>query len=267
MSAFTMLMHLQLKRTTRYPWGFAASLIAGPIVLLMNVMLLTSIYEYNQTQTILNYELPEMIWYFASSAMMWYWIHNIVDARISSRVLSGEFAQDLLRPMSLITWELGYAISMRLTALMFEWVPCFVLYSLFFPPGFLTVASFTRFLIVAILAFLTFFSFNFLLGVAALRLKNTLAMRSVKHIVIGMLAGAFFPLDFFPDGMIRVLNWTPFPHLFYWPAQFFLNRAEASSWSDLLQNLVTGIGWLAVLLGTGLLLWRRTVRHYVDAGG
>ena len=43
MSAFTMLMHLQLKRTVRYPWGSAVSLVAGPIVMLMNVMLLTSI--------------------------------------------------------------------------------------------------------------------------------------------------------------------------------------------------------------------------------
>ena len=129
------------------------------------------------------------------------------------------------------------------------------------------MASFIRFLIEAVLAFLTFFSFNFLLGLAALRLRNTLAMRSVKHIVIGTLAGAFFPLDFFPDGMIRVLNWTPFPHLFYWPAQFFLNRGEASSWSGLVRNLETGFPWLVVLLGAGFLLWRRTVRHYVDAGG
>jgi ABC-2 type transport system permease protein len=267
MSAFLMLVYLGLKRIFRYPWGLLVSLAIDPIVLVMNILLFTALYRYNQSQTILGYSLGQMIWYFAVTTFIWYWIYNFVDARISQRIIRGDLAQDLLRPISVYTWELGIAVSLRISGVIFEFIPSLLIYSLFFRPDFLTAAALVRFLGAATMAFLLFFAINFLIGLAGFYLQRTLALQAVKHILIGVSAGAFIPLEFLPNQVVTVLHYLPFPYLFYWPVQFFLNRAPADTWNGFAMREGWALLWLIVLFILGNVFWRRAVRQYTDAGG
>lgn len=267
MSAFGTLVWLGVKRMWRYPWSLLLSVALSPIVLLLNVMLFTTLYRYHSSTQILGYRLTEMIWYFAATTFTWFLIYNFTDRRIARRVIEGDFAQDLLRPVSIFAWELGFAVALRLAALTLEFVPSLVLYSLLVPPDFLTAGTLARFLIAALVAFLLFFATNFLIGLAGVFLQGANAILAAKHVLISAAAGAFIPLEFFPAGVQRVLFATPFPYLFYWPIQFFLGRDGAAGWSDLVRHESVALAWLAGLFIAAGLLWRRVVRRYTDAGG
>jgi ABC-2 type transport system permease protein len=266
-SAFSTLVWLGLKRMWRYPWSLLASVAISPIVLLLNVTLFTTLYRYHNSQDILGYRLTDMIWYFAATTFIWFLIYNFTDRSIARRVIDGDFARDLLRPVSVFAWELGFAVALRLAAVALEFVPSLVLYSLLVPPDFLTAGTLLRFLIATVVAFLLFFVMNFLIGLAGVYLQGPNAILAAKHVLVSALAGALIPLEFFPAGYQRVLHASPFPYLFYWPIQFFLGRDGAADWPDLVRHQAVAVAWLFGLFAAAWLLWRRAIRRYTDAGG
>jgi ABC-2 type transport system permease protein len=267
MAVFPTIVRLALKRIFRYPYGLLLSLLIDPVVLVMNILLFTTIYAFNQSQSILGYSLSQMIWYFAATTFIWYWIYNFTDRNIARRILEGDLTIDLLRPVSIFTWELGFAVSLRLSGVIFEFIPSLFIYSLFFRPDFLTVVALLRFVIAAATAFLLFFAINFNIGLAGFYIQNAQAILAIKHIIIGAAAGAFIPLEFFPDAVRSVLNVLPFPYLFYWPVQFFINRENADSWAVFLLREGVALAWFTVLMAAASLFWRRAVRRYTDARG
>jgi ABC-2 type transport system permease protein len=261
------LMLLGGKHAYRYPWGQLVSVAIDPIVIAGLAMMFTTLYRHNQRDEIAGYGATEMIWYFAATTLIWYWIHNVTDERIAARVLSGDLTVDLVRPLPVIVWELGHAASARVGGIVLEFLPALALYSLWFRPTFLTPASMLRFVVAASLAFLLFFSLNFLIGLSGLYVYGPNAILGLKHLLVTACAGAFVPLEFLPHSVQHVLHWLPFPYIFYWPVQTFLGRGEAGTWSGWFHREAIAASWLVALLVLCRLLWRRAVRRYAGAGG
>lgn len=267
MAVFATLVQLGLKSVFRYPWGLLISLLIDPVVLVLNIMVFTALYRQNDSQSIAGYGLSQMIWYFAGSTFIWFWTVNFTDSRISRRVQRGDLAQDLLRPVSIFIWELAFAVALRVSGVLLEFIPSLILYSLIFPPDFLTPAALLRFVIAAGTAFLIYFAFNFLLGLASFYITSTRALQGIKFMVVGFLAGAFIPLEFFPVAIQNLLHALPFAYIFYWPIHFFLNRDAASGWETFMLREGIALLWLTVLLLLANIFWRQAVRRYTDAGG
>jgi ABC-2 type transport system permease protein len=263
---FATLVQLGLKRFLRYPWPFLLSLAIDPVVLLLTVLVFTTIYRNNGGSAILGYSLRQMIWYFAASTFVWYWINNFTDRQIAARITQGDLSQDLLRPVSVFVWQLGSAVALRLSGIVLEFVPSLLLYSVLVPPDFMSATTLLRFVGAASVAFLLFFVINFLIGLAGFYLQSAQALVAVKHILIAVAAGSFIPLDFFPAEVRHVLGWSPFPYLFYWPIQFFLGRT-ASGWSGFFGREGLALAWTAALFLLCQLFWRRAVTRYTGAGG
>lgn len=255
------------KRAYRYPWGQLVSVAIDPIVILGMAMMFTTLYRHNQAGQIAGYGPAEIVWYFAATTFVWYWIHNVTDERVAARVLSGDLTVDLLRPLSVLVWELGHAASIRVGGVLLEFVPALVLYSVLFRPDFLSPATMVRFMVAASMAFLLYFSLNFLIGLSGLYVYGPQAILGLKHLLVTACAGAFVPLEFLPPAVQQVLHWLPFPYLFYWPVQFFLGRGEAGTWAGFLHREAIAGLWLVALLVLCRLLWRRAVRRYAGAGG
>jgi ABC-2 type transport system permease protein len=267
MAVFAVLVALNVKRLLRYPQGLLLSLAIDPIVLLLNIAVFTTIYHHSGRPLILGYGLPQMIWYFAATTFVWYWIFNFADRRIADRIVRGDLTQDLLRPVSVFAWELGFAVALRLGGILLEFIPSLILYRLIVPAHFLTPTALLRFVLAATIAFLLFFHLNFLIGLLGFALQNPRSILAIKHILIAMAAGAFIPLEFFPGAVHRTLNWLPFPHLFYWPIQAFLARGDMATWDGFVKHEVGAVAWLLVLAVASVAGWRRTVRRHTDAGG
>ncbi len=267
MPVFLTLIRLGLKRFFRYPWGLMISLITEPMLLFLNILVFTTLYHYNQRETILDYNLRQLLSYTAAASFIWFWTYNNADGRIASRIMRGDLTQDLLRPVSLFTWELGAAVSLRISGVIFEFIPALLIFSLMLGPEFLSLVALFRFMLAASLAFLLGFTINFLIGISTFYFQSIRALLGLRHIMVAFLAGAMIPLEFFPGSVQRMLHSLPFPYIFYWPIQFFLNRGAASSWDEFLFRAGIALLWIIVFLVLGNLLWRQAVRQYADVGG
>jgi ABC-2 type transport system permease protein len=267
MRLFLAFIKTNFKIMIQYKWGFMISLIGDPIVMLINIALFSSIYKHNGVQLILGYSLSQMIWYFTGVTFIWYLIWNFTDSNIAEKIISGNLAIDLLRPVSVIKMELAQAIALRTAGVVFEFIPGIILYSIIFYPDFLTVSSLLKFLAVVILSFTLFFLLNFLVGMSAFVIQSNFSLQSIKFILISLTAGAYIPLEFFPNWFNRLNGFLPFQYIFYWPIQFFLNKDFTHGWAALLRIIVTQLLWVIALYSLCKYLWRYAIRKFGAVGG
>ena len=267
MNTFSSYYKVNLKIILQYKWGFALSMFIDPIVLLINISLFTSIYIYNNTQKISGYSLTQMIWYFVGISFIWYLTFNFADQNISRGIISGDIAVLLLKPVSVLGVELSEAIALRTYGLFFEFIPVLIISSLFCPPKFLTLFSFLRFITVIIFSFLINFFINFLIGIAAFVIKSNLSLQGLKTVVVGMLAGAYFPLDFLPDFLQNILSYLPFQYIFYVPIQVFLNKPPTNSFEGFLKIILILLFWTVLLYILCKILWSKAVKRFCAVGG
>ncbi len=267
MSTFLSYYKKSFKIMIQWRWGFAISLLIDPMVLLINISLFTSIYNYNNTQNILGYSLSQMIWYFAGTSFIWYLTYNFTDRNISTGILSGDIAVLLLKPVSIMKVELAEALALRTNGLLFEFIPSLILYSLIYHPDFLSIFSLLRFLTVIIFAFSINFLLNFLIGISAFVIKSNFSLQSLKSAVVGLLAGVFFPIDFFPDFIQNIASYLPFQYIFYVPIQVFLNKSNTNSLEGFMQIILIMLIWTVLLYVLCKVLWSKAVKRFCAVGG
>lgn len=267
MKTFIEIIKLNLKVFLQYKWGFAMSLVMQPIIIMINIALFTSIFQYNNTNSIKGYTLDQMIWYFNAASFVFIFIWNFTDVRISERILSGELAIDLLRPVSVFRVELGNAIALRTVGVLFEFVPGIILYSLIFFPTFLTIVSTLKFIALAMLAFLLYFLFNFLLGLLAFVVKNNTSLSSLRVTLVAIAGGSMIPMEFYPKWLYDALEFLPFKHMFYWPVQIFLNKPEVQSMDFMIRTITIILIWMTTLYVLCKVLWKLAVRQFASVGG
>lgn len=267
MRVYWAVLKLYLKTALQYRAVFLASLIGDPLTHLIHIAFFTALYSYNRAHHVLGYTLSQLIWYFAGISLVWQCIWNEADKNLPRKILSGDLAVDLLRPVSYFQFELADAVAGRLLGFVFEFLPALVIYSLLFFPSFLTPAAFLKFILVIPLSFGLFFLINYLIGLTAFRLQNNFSVQSIKVVVISVAAGGYIPFEFFPDWFRHFLGWLPFQYLFYWPIQVFLNQKATRGSMAFLQIVGMQLFWIAVLFWLCRTGWRRAIRKYCAAGG
>ncbi|HEX3047401.1 MAG TPA: ABC-2 family transporter protein, partial [Bacillota bacterium] len=255
------------KIALQYKGGFMITVIIQPIAMLANIVLFKSIYAYNQTATIKGYSLEQMIWYFTAGTFVFALTWNFADSNLSRKILSGELAIDLLRPISIFKLEFGQAVALRLAAFFVEFLLGFVVFILIIFPNFMSVASVLKFLAVVFFSFLLFFLVNFLIGLASFYIKSISSLGGLKMFLLLLTGGAFIPLEFFPAWAMRIINLLPFKYIYYWPVQFFLNREFTQGIRLFLEVLGAQALWTIGLFALCKLIWRFAVKKFCAAGG
>lgn len=76
------------------------TVIIQSILLLINMSLFKSIYAYNDATSIKGYDFEQMVWYYTSYYVILSFVWNGITHEISRKVLSGQLATDLLKPIS-----------------------------------------------------------------------------------------------------------------------------------------------------------------------
>lgn len=258
---------MQARVNFQYRTGFALSMIIFPFVLIVNVMLFESIYAYSGADQIKGYSLTQMIWYFAALPFVWVFIYNNTPYRLSQRILRGELTTDFLKPMSIFHIELAFSVGQRFVAMVIEFFPTLFIYMAIYFPDFLTVASFCKFVLIALFSFALMFLLGFLIGMAAFGVKSVRALDDLKGGALGLLGGGLIPLDFMPDNVRKVVDVLPFKYVFYEPLQFFLNNPAKAGWKPLVETIGMQLLWIGVLYAIVRTIWSVAARRFCAAGG
>ncbi len=267
MKVFREVINLHFKVMFQYRWTFAMTLFVQPILLFINIALFKSIYAYNDTASIKGYGFEQMVWYYTAYYVVLSFVWNGITSDISESILSGDLAINLLRPISVFRFLLGGAIASRLVAMLVDFLPGMVIYSLILFPSFITLKSFTSFILVAILAFFLNYLFAFLLGMSAMIITNNSSISAIKDVFIAIVGGGLIPLEFMPGWLNNIFDFLPFKYIIYWPIQFFLNRVEDNHFNTLLKVGMIQLIWIVIFFIAIKILWRSLIKKFCAAGG
>lgn len=113
------------------------------------------------------------------------------------------------------------------------------------------------------LSFLIRFMIAYCIGLIAFWWEQAVALDELYFTVAAFLTGSFAPLDLYPQWAQRIIEWTPFPYIIYYPVQLLNGTIGAN---QTLRVLGVQLLWVVGLVLARQLLWRRGLRRYGAVG-
>jgi ABC-2 type transport system permease protein len=116
-----------------------------------------------------------------------------------------------------------------------------------------------------LLAFLVSFCFDYIVGLMAFYTESVWGLSITKEIVVTVLSGALVPLQFFPDGIQRVLLWLPFQAIYHAP--LMMMTRPALPLESYLPALGSQLTWAVVLFALARVFYNQAVKVLRISGG
>lgn len=114
-----------------------------------------------------------------------------------------------------------------------------------------------------IFAFMISFLFKMLVGISAFWSVDFEGLKQVIDVVFLIFGGFMVPIYFFPDWLATIAYLMPFPYVTYFPILAFQGKLSVL---ELVRVLGVQIGWLSILSGLYVYLWRKGLKTYTVIG-
>ena len=236
--------------------------VTGPVLVFyfINYSLWTSVYSSDSELIIKGYNYKEMITYHSWSMIVTILARGHVSANLSEDIRLGRISSHLIYPFNLWEFHTASFLGFQVLQIFISAFTVFIFYYL----SLITVPSITT-LLPAIL-FASFVSFfwiviQYFLGLLAFWLDETWILRVMFGMLTTFLAGAYFPLDLYPDWLRNILEFTPFPYLHYYPIKAFMGEIHLIP-----KALAILSFWLIPLSLLVRFTWKKGIRLYTAAG-
>ncbi len=186
-----------------------------------------------------------------------------VNEDIGRRMREGLIAADLLRPMSLQRFWYARDLGRAGATLLVQTFPLFVACLIVFPVRLPTRAStWAAWFLALFLAHAVNYGLSFLVGLAALPLRNVSGLTHLKSTMVSIFSGALIPLALFPSWAQDIVRFLPFAALAHAPATLFLES------EDRIAPVLVGQAIWALGLGLlGRYAWTRAAARLTVQGG
>lgn len=178
-------------------------------------------------------------------------------------VVQGKLSSRLLQPLDPAWRYLSEHVAERGARLPFM-IPLLALFFWLYPEAWFvpTAAQVLMALSACALSFLLRFLLQYTLALLAFWTERAVALEELFMLIFLFCSGVVAPLEVFPEWAQRLLPWTPFPYLIYFPARLLSGGSV---------DYATGMGimlaWSAGIFVLNRLLWRRGLREYSGMGG
>ena len=240
---------------TQFAWGF------------LNILLYKAFYEANSAAFPMQFhELSAYIWLrqaFLALFATWYY-----DKDILSMINDGSIAYELARPADLYTFWFVRTISVRVSRATLRCFPILIIaallpspYGLRLPPN---AINSIIFLISMVLALLCVSAFGMIVYIMCCHTVNSMGVRIVMQTLADFLSGGIIPITFMPDGLRRIIEFSPFGAMENLPFRIYSgNISGGEMWSFFVLQLF----WCAAMIIFGKLWMSASINKIVVQGG
>jgi len=206
--------------------------------------------------------VSSLIPYYLLVSLLLPLVNTNIESEIEELTTSGEINNFLIKPLSLYRFLLFRELGSKFINLLLISLPV-ILSLIVFKSA--SVFSFTNpvlilALVSLILAFFMSFNFSYWIGLFCFWIDEFWAIHNLKYVVFFLLGGAVLPYSFFPNQIVVLLKFTPFPYLLNWPVRILYGDR---SWSE----IIIAIIWLFIFsLGIRLTQARAILKYSHTAG-
>lgn len=252
-----------LKAALEYRANFLLSLLAVTSPIVIQTVLWLALYAPGDV--LFGYTFGQMVAYTVLAQLVSRLVRTGFEYQINDDIRTGGLDRYLVKPLGYAGYRLAVFLGDKSLQSLLMGLVLAVAVALLSSAVGLTVGATAlgAFLGALLVAFL----FNFLLfwcvGMAGFWMTETTFLFEAVRIVIITLSGGIFPLTVFGPGGEALLRALPFRFTIQVPVDLLTGRQDPATLGP---ELLTALGWVAVLAGLGTLLWHRGLRRFSAVG-
>lgn len=258
--AYPTLLRIYWARTLEYRVQILIWILSGAVPLVMLAVWLSLAQE----GPIGSFDAGTFVGYYLAAIFLRRMTGVWIIWDLSRDIRTGGLSARLLRPLHPLHYDLARTLASRPLQALLVGPP--IALALWLYPGRqldLSALNLLRVTAATGMALLLEFFFQYAIGLTAFWTSQAVAFHEVWFFIKALGSGYVIPLALMPEGVRRLLDWTPFPMMLSFPLEMLLGRLspEQAARGFLVQSL-----WLlfAVLLVAGL--WRQGIRRYEAFG-
>lgn len=252
-----------MQHTLAYRSTYFISLLGSFIFFFSMLYLWKAIFS--RREEISGYSWEQMKVYLFITFLTYSLISWYSETRISRKILSGDVAMDLLKPIDF--QKARTAETMGSTLLEGGIAVLLIGMILIFTQGFImppSLFSGILFGISLIASLLIKFGIVYMASLICFWTSNGMGIAWTRAAVTNFFSGALVPLTFFPDWLEKVCYMLPFQGIVYIPASIYLGNMNGY---EMLQKVGLQTFWVLALWMLGKLMWKWSVRQVTIHGG
>jgi ABC-2 type transport system permease protein len=188
------------------------------------------------------------------------------DWQIAADIKDGAVSQFLLKPLDFLAYRLCLYLSGRVIYTSVALIP--VAFFLFFQREYLMGPAeslgWVLALVSVLMAGLLQFFIAYTVALLSFWVLDVSTFIFIQFAFEFLASGHLFPLDILPDGLHRLLLWSPYPYLLYFPVGVYLGRIQGA---ELWQGFALQLAWVGVAFLIARFVWSRGLRKYTAVGG
>ena len=195
----------------------------------------------------------------AATIYIWGW------NEISLRIVSGDIATDLIRPVHPLRAGLAFDLGRSVYHAIFRGLPPALVGMIVF--GLVTPAepvAWIAFGLSCVLAVVVSYAYRALYNIAAFWLIDWRGPVVLAITAANFFSGFIIPVRLFPPALQAIALGTPFPAMLQVPVDIFVGRVTGTG---LAVALASQLAWAILLLAVAAWLFERGVRRLVVQGG
>lgn len=270
-------MYLNMAKLNKYwtilriSWvnGFAypASFWVWRLRQLLQIVVAFSIWEavFASTTSIFGYQREHMLTYiFMSNIISWIILASrTVD--VVGVINSGDLSLYLVRPLNFFLNWFTRDVADKIQNIIFAVGELGLMYFVFRPE-----LSFPQHISTLLLVVLTsfgglllYFFLNMIFGLIGFWSPDSWAPRFLFYVIISFTSGSMYPLDIFPQSIVRIMNYLPFPYLMYFQTKIWLEQLSSQ---EILRGSLILTLWICIAALTMTLMWKKGLKAYSSEG-
>jgi ABC-2 type transport system permease protein len=211
------------------------------------------------------YTIPQVYSYFVIGYVIKALVFATRTQDIGGDIQNGNLSSLLIKPISTLKFYFSRDIVDKLFNLFFMFWE-FLLILLIFKPS-LTIPSFQNFilfLVFLLLSTILFFFYSLVISFITFWSDNAWSSRFIFGVVfVTLFSGQYIPLDFLPPIISNILDYTPYPYMFFYPAKIWLGQLDPNT---IYMRLFIGLLICLFFYFLSQLLWLKGKQKYQSYG-
>ena len=253
----------ELMTNLQYIFNVLTNVMAYFVIIFIYINLWNYIYD-DPTQLINGYSKAQMIWYVIFTEIIYFSLGGRrACIKLAEEVKSGRIAYTINKPYNYVLYSLfSHMGNVFIKSIVFLIVGLLM--------GAIFIGEFPVLSFVNVLALLVIFYialivntlFIIVIGLFSFIIEDSVPMYWL-YSKFTLICGALFPIEFFPEKVQKILQFSPVFAINYGPAKLFVNF----SWEQLIPILISQIAYLVIAYLLCMLVYRKGVKRLNVNGG
>ena len=253
----------ELMTNLQYIFNVLTNVMAYFVIIFIYINLWNYIYD-DPTQLINGYSKAQMIWYVIFTEIIYFSLGGRrACIKLAEEVKSGRIAYTINKPYNYVLYSLfSHMGNVFIKSIVFLIVGLLM--------GAIFIGEFPVLSFVNVLALLVIFYialivntlFIIVIGLFSFIIEDSVPMYWL-YSKFTLICGALFPIEFFPEKVQKILQFSPVFAINYGPAKLFVNF----SWEQLIPILISQIAYLVIAYLLCMIVYRKGVKRLNVNGG